>query len=204
MAKILHVLGIAASPRRFGNTGLMLKAFLAGAESQGAMVKMLNVSSLRLGYCDHCDKCQGTGQCIKDDDMTLVNEDLAWSDIVIVATPIHFGGVPAQFKTMIDRAQCLWTLKYVLRDHPLYPPKERRGYVLASAGRDREDIFGCIKEEIGSWFVSMDIRYCGMETASNLNQAGAVKERPETLERLTNWGKKTVNDFISLEEARDK
>lgn len=204
MANVLRVLGIAASPRRFGNTSIMLKAFLAGAESQGAMVKMLNVSSLRISYCEHCDRCHDAGQCAKDDDMTLVNEDLAWADIIAVATPTHFCSVPAQFKTLIDRTQNLWVRKYVLKENPLYPDKERHGYILAAAGRNRDDIFDCIKEEINSWFVSLNIDFCGMETASNLNNLGEVKERPETLERMLNLGKRAVINTTSKENYNDQ
>ena len=200
---MLRVLGIAASPRRFGNSAIMLKAFLAGAESQGAMVKMLNISSLRISYCDHCDKCQGTGQCHKDDDMTMVNEDLAWADVIVVATPTHFCGVPAQFKTLIDRAQNLWTRKYLLKEDPLYPAKERHGYILAVAGRDRSDIFGCIKEEVCSWFISLDVNYCDMETASNLNNNGDIKERLNTLERIAALGRRAVSDKTSEEQEND-
>ena len=200
---MVHVLGIAASPRRWGNTGVMLKAFLAGAESQGAAIKQISVSSLKISYCEHCDKCLDNGECIKQDDMNIVNEDLAWADIIVVASPIHFAGVPAQVKTLIDRGQSNWVRKYILKTNPLYPPKERRGYILAAGGRDRNDIFDCVKEEISTWFISHNIKFFGMETASNLNAVDEIKGRPEALERMMFLGKRAVADYERQEEERN-
>ncbi|MCL2474517.1 MAG: flavodoxin family protein [Chloroflexi bacterium] len=199
---MICVLGIAASPRRWGNTAIMLKAFLAGAESQGAAIKQISASSIKIDYCEHCDKCFSSGECVKQDDMNMVNEDLAWADIIVIASPIYFAGVPAQIKTLIDRGQSNWVRKYILATDPLYPPKERRGYILAAGGRDRNDIFDCIKEEISTWFISHNIKFFGMETASNLNTIDGIKGRPEALERMFSLGKRAVTDCVQREDYK--
>ena len=60
----MKVLGIAGSPRRGGNTDLLLAEVLKGAASKGAEVKIIILSELTIVPCEHCDSCLETGKCL--------------------------------------------------------------------------------------------------------------------------------------------
>ena len=53
----MKILGIAGSPRRNGNTDLLLAEFLKGAVSKGANVKTIYLNKLKITPCQHCDAC---------------------------------------------------------------------------------------------------------------------------------------------------
>jgi len=68
----VKVLGILGSPRRGGNTEILLDQALAGAGSQGAETEKLILNELEITPCQSCDQCMKTGECATDDDMSLV------------------------------------------------------------------------------------------------------------------------------------
>ena len=62
MQGMIHVLGIAGSPRRHGNTEILLDQFLAGAEAAGGQVHKILASQLDLSGCVACGVCGGVGR----------------------------------------------------------------------------------------------------------------------------------------------
>ncbi len=65
----MRVLGIAGSPRRGGNTDILLAEVLKGAASERAEVKTIVLSELKIAPCEHCDACLVTGECNTKYDM---------------------------------------------------------------------------------------------------------------------------------------
>ena len=107
----MRVLGIAGSPRRGGNTDLLLAEVLKGAASLEAEVKTIILNDLKITPCQHCDACFEAGRCKYQDDMQMVYQELEQADRIVLASPLHFMGVTAQMKAMIDRCQALWARK---------------------------------------------------------------------------------------------
>jgi multimeric flavodoxin WrbA len=116
MTRIGKVLGISGSPRRDGNTELLLKEFLQGARASGRETELFILSKFKISLCTSCNSCQKDGQCIIDDDMQLMYSKLFEADYIVLASPIYFGGVSAQLKPFIDRCQTLWSRKYILKE----------------------------------------------------------------------------------------
>ncbi len=115
----MRVLGISGSPRRGGNTDLLLAEVIRGAASRGAEVKTIILNDLDFIACQHCDACLKQGKCKYQDDMQMIYRELEQADRIVLASPIHFMGVTAQMKVMIDRCQALWVRKYLLKLPPL-------------------------------------------------------------------------------------
>ncbi len=65
----IRVLGIAGSPRRGGNTDVLVDEVLRGAAEAGAIVDKVWLNALDIGPCQGCDTCQDGGTCIQQDDM---------------------------------------------------------------------------------------------------------------------------------------
>ena len=103
----LKVLGIAGSPRRGGNTDLLLDEAMKGAVSKGARVKTVVLSQLSISPCQHCDACLEAGRCKIKDDMQTVYQQLELADGVILGTPVYFVNVSAQAKAVMDRTYAL-------------------------------------------------------------------------------------------------
>lgn len=135
----MNVLGIFGSPRRGGNTELLLEEALLGAETEGAKVARLHLSDFTITPCKECHGCDTTGNCVVLDDMQKIYPKLLEADVVILASPIFFYGVTAWTKALIDRSQALWSRKYLLKDPSLGKEgKKRRGFFL-SVGATKGD-----------------------------------------------------------------
>jgi multimeric flavodoxin WrbA len=104
----LKVLGISTSPRREGNSDLLLRQALSGAREAGSVVEYLRLCDYRIQGCRECYNCSATGVCSTKDDYQPILDKMLEADRVILATPVFFMTVSAQAKLLIDRGQCLW------------------------------------------------------------------------------------------------
>ncbi len=98
-----HILGIVGSPRRGGNTEILVDEVLAGAKEVGALTKKIILNELRIHPCQACNTCYETGQCVQRDDMLTLLEHMQYSQVWVLGTPIYWWGPSAQFKVFIDR-----------------------------------------------------------------------------------------------------
>ncbi len=115
MTRMKSVLLFMGSPRSGGNTDLLSRAFLEGAESAGASTKLVNLYGTNFSPCIECGGCDDTGECILDDDMTGLYEDLERADIIVVASPMFFYNITSKTQALVERSQAMWIRKYVLK-----------------------------------------------------------------------------------------
>ena len=188
----MKVLGIAGSPRRGGNTDLLLAEFMKGAASQGAETKTIELKSLKFETCRHCDGCLKTGQCVVKDDMQDVYRELEQSDRIVVASPVQFVGPTAHLKAMIDRCQCLWARKYVLKVPPLGEERPRKGFFISVGGTKLKDMFEPSLAVVKTCFHILNIEYAGVLLFKGIDEKGAIKEHPDALKQAYEAGQKLV------------
>lgn len=98
-----HVLGIVGSPRRRGNTEILVDEVLRGAEESGARVEKIILTKLHIEPCSACDACRKMVSCIKKDDMQDLYEKMEKSQMWVLGTPVYWWGPTAQFKLFMDR-----------------------------------------------------------------------------------------------------
>lgn len=106
----MKILAIVGSPRKAGNTDIMVERMLEGAEECGAEARKIYLNELKVGCCQacgHCSTAKPWDGCAMRDDMIAVHEALKWCDAFIVGTPIHFFGPSSQTHVFIDRLYCL-------------------------------------------------------------------------------------------------
>jgi len=188
----MKVLGIAGSPRRGGNTDLLLAEVMKGAVSQGAEVKTVILNNLKITPCQHCDACLATGRCRIDDDMQMIYRELEEANRVVLASPIQFMGPTAQMKLMIDRCQALWARKYVLKIPPLGTKQERKGLFISVGALKIANLFEPALTIVKSLFKVLDITYAGELVFPGIDEKGAITKHPEALRQVFVTGQKLV------------
>src|SRR3990172_13327350 len=99
----MKVIGICGSPRKGGNTELLLREALESAASAGADTGLFTVFDKEIKPCDGCAACHRTGNCHIQDDMQPLYTQLQAADGIIFASPVHFWSVTAQVKIIIHR-----------------------------------------------------------------------------------------------------
>jgi len=190
----VRVLGIAGSPRRGGNTDLLLAEVLRGAKSKGAEVKTIVLNDLDITPCQHCDACFEAGVCKIRDDMQVVYEELEKADRIVLASPVQFMGVSAQAKAMIDRCQALWARKYILKQPPLGDRRPRKGLFLSVGGMKLSHLFEPSLAIVRALFKVLDIEYAGDLLFPGVDEKGAIKKNPDALKQAFAAGRKLAGD----------
>lgn len=186
----VKVLGILGSPRRAGNTEILLDQALAGARSQGAETEKLILNELDITPCQSCDKCMETGECATHDDMSVVYPKLGAADCLILASPIFFCSLTAQAKLMIDRCQSIWVAKYVL-GHQI-AKRRRRGLFISTAARDSSEFQAAIPV-VKAFFSTLDISYDGALLFSGIDIKGEIANHPTACQDAFTAGSRLVS-----------
>jgi multimeric flavodoxin WrbA len=186
----VKVLGIAGSPRRNGNTDLLQAEFMRGAGSKGAEVKTIYPSQMKITPCQHCDTCFKEGKCRIQDDMQPIYEELEQADIIVLASPVQFSGPPAPVKAMIDRCQCLWAKKYVLKIPPLSRERKRKGFLISVGATGMKDMFEATRGIVKTWFHVLEIEPAGELVFSKIDEKGAILQQPEAMQKAYEAGQK--------------
>lgn len=187
------VLGIAGSPRKGGNTQILLNRALLGAAAEKAQTKLLIVSELSFSGCTECGDCAETGECSIQDDMVRIYVEVAKADAVIVASPIFFGHLPAQMKKVIDRFQAWWVAKYVLSSP--HVEKKRPGAFVCVGAMKRTDYFECVKKTIRAFFATAGLNYEADFFRNGIDEKGAILKDKAALEEAFQIGQQLVESL---------
>ena len=138
----MKVLGLFGSPRRGGNTEILLEEALKGAEKEGAEIQRLYLRDLDITPCTECHGCDETGSCVILDDMQNIYPKLLEADLIILASPIFFYGVTAWAKNSIDPSQALWAKKYLVKDPSMGKRgKRRKGFFISVGATKGQKVF---------------------------------------------------------------
>jgi len=186
MAKVL---GIEGSPRRGGNSDLLLDKFLEGAKSSGNTVEKIYACGLKIAPCDETNVCFKTGACRIKDDMVDVYKKLLDADHLVISTPTFFMGVPAQLKCMIDRCQALWAKRFILKEPLRDDEKERYGYLIATAGLNKAEAFIGTKQTIKSLFHVLGLKYKDELLIGGVDAKGDINKDKDALDKAFSLGK---------------
>jgi len=105
----MKVLGIVCSPRRSGNTEILVRVALAAAQGCGAEAELWTTAGKDIKPCDGCEVCRTKGaRCHIKDDMQELYSKVLLADGLIFGSPAYFGSATAQAKIVIDRLFCLY------------------------------------------------------------------------------------------------
>jgi multimeric flavodoxin WrbA len=192
----MKVLGIFSSPRRGGNTELLLEEALKGAEKEGAKVERLYLSEFTITPCKECHGCDNTGNCVIMDDMGKIYPKLLEADIILLASPIFFYGVTAWAKAMIDRSQPLWVRKYLLKDSSSGEErKKKKGFFISVGATKGPRVFDGAIQTIKYFFDVLNAEYVGELVFRNVEGKGDILKHPEALQQAFEAGRKLVKEW---------
>ena len=177
------VVGIVGSPRSGGNTDTIVDEILKGAKESGAETEKILLNKLEINPCDGCNACfkSKNGACKYEDDFSAVKRKMEESNVWIIGTPVYWWGPTAILKAFIDRWYQHNIKKEFFREKIMI-------LVIAAGGGSlsySRHIVGMM-EDIA--------RYVGISLkdkiiCTGVGRKGAVKSKPEVLEKAFNVGR---------------
>jgi multimeric flavodoxin WrbA len=176
------VLALRGSPRKGGNSDILLEAVLRGVRRAGGEVEIIRLCSLRIQGCINCGECDETGICVLQDDMGALYEKILAAEKMIMAAPIYFYGLPAQAKAFVDRGQALWNRKRLLMARGEYHPNLlRKGFLVSVAATRGARVFDGARLTMKYGFDAMDFKYEGELLVREVDKCGDMAARADTL-----------------------
>jgi multimeric flavodoxin WrbA len=142
----MKVLAFCASPRKGGNTDVLIDEAIRGAEDVGAKAEKIMLQKMKIGYCIGCRKCKEEGferWCSLKDDMDEIYPKIVDSDAIIIGFPNYTGRECAQLATFFDRWDCFARFKYVD-----WLKSGRRGMVIGTWGVTDADVYDELMENM--------------------------------------------------------
>jgi multimeric flavodoxin WrbA len=187
MKKIIAIYG---SPRRKGNTAVLLDQAVQGAEEAGAAVERILLHDLEISPCLEIYGCKETGRCSIQDDFQKVYDQLQQCQGLMLASPIFFYAVSAQTKILMDRCQSLWVKKYWIDRVPFGEKNyTRKGLFISVGATSGKKLFDGALQTVNYFFDVLDMELWQALLYRGLDFEGDVLKHPEYLEEAVNQGK---------------
>jgi multimeric flavodoxin WrbA len=188
----MQIIGISASPRRSGNSDLILENILVGAQQAGAMSEAVFLSDLNFSSCVGCERCRKDKICTRfDDDLTPLYSKIMSARGLVLVSPVYNYNITSWMKAFIDRMYCYYD----------FDNERPRGWSSRLAGQGRKAILTIVAEQISKedLGVTMEALRLPMQALGyeilgetpvlGMFDAGIVGDHPEVLNRAAEMGK---------------
>lgn len=177
----MNILLLNGSPRRGGNTQILLDHVLAGIQASGKAAELLRLAEMRIAPCTACGVCEQSGLCALHDDMDTLVEKIVQARHLLIGSPMYFYGLTAQAKAFVDRCQVFWSRKYVLGQEN-DDASERYGYFVGVGATGGAKCFDCARLTLRYAFDAMNRRFQDEVVVQGVDALGAVADKTESLQ----------------------
>jgi multimeric flavodoxin WrbA len=183
------VLGIVGSPRKKGNTHILVSKMLEGAEAEGAETDILLLGKLKIRECDGCHACWQGKPCSKKDDMNHVYPMMAQSDAFVFGTPVYWYGPTALMKAFIDR--------FVYFNCPENRPQVRgkRAAIAVPFEEETLETAALVVALFERSLAYLEMDLMGQVIVPGVGKKGDVLEKEEGLKAAYELGRRLVSQF---------
>lgn len=104
----MKVAAFNSSPRRDGNTAILLRHVLGELEAAGIETELVQLAGKRISGCTACLKCAETkdNRChgVADDGVNECIATMLAADGILLGTPVYFGDANATMRGLIERS----------------------------------------------------------------------------------------------------
>jgi multimeric flavodoxin WrbA len=196
----IKILAFAGSPRRHGNSEILLDWVLASmSEEQDIRIEKIALTEADINPCRGCNACETLNKCVQRDGMDIYHDKIIEADCIILSSPIYCMGLAAQVKALVDRAQVFRSRKYVLK-LPVVPHErkgKRLGVFLSTAGQDWNYVFDAAIPSVKCFYHVIDIRDADIRylMINGVDEKGAIEYHPTAQADAANLGKETVHEL---------
>lgn len=94
---------ISTSPRRQGNTALVMTEIAAAIEKEGGETVLISFHEKQVGACTACDHCAKQPTCRIDDDFNAMLATVKECDGLIIGAPVYFGTARGDCMNFLQR-----------------------------------------------------------------------------------------------------
>jgi len=184
------ILALYGSPRKRGNTSVLLERAVRGALDGGASVEEIFLRDLSISPCLEIYACRKAGRCSIRDDFDPLRDKLLSCDALMLASPIFFYSVSAHTKIFMDRCQEFWSKKYLIDQAPFGLRTPTRKALFVSAGATRgSKLFDGVLLPMRYFLDTLDMELWESLLYRGRDGPSDVLDHPEYMEETYRMGK---------------
>lgn len=196
---VKKVLGIGGSPRKNGNSDVLLEHILKGVRDNKIIAANLQLRDFQYQGCIGCERCKEDNICTGlKDGMSLFYPSILESQGLVLVSPTHNYNITAWMKAFIDRLYCFYT----------FDDNRPRGWSSRLAGQGRKAVLAAVceqenKEDMGFTLDAMrlPVEALGYEIIGELAVFGIfdrakVKEKNEILIKAIKLGSDLAKSIL--------
>jgi len=174
------VLIISTSLRNNSNSEILAHETERGAIDAGHEVEFISLKDKEIKYCKGCLACQRLGRCVINDDANGITAKMKEADVIVWATPIYYYEMSGQMKTMIDRANSLFTTGKNFTEV----------YLITTSADDDKNVIHSVIAGINGWIACYDgVHLAGYLEAGGIDSPKEVESKQEFLNQAYEMGK---------------
>ncbi|AFM40946.1 multimeric flavodoxin WrbA [Desulfosporosinus acidiphilus SJ4] len=177
------------SPHEHGCTAALADVVSKEAADLGAEVKSYYLNGMNINSCQGCRACTDKGQCIQQDDMREIFDEIASADGIIFATPVYMWQMSAQLKTAVDRLLPFLRPGYTTSLEP-----GKKVLLAATQGRPDTDLFRHYFEHVGNNLLFLGFGSYKILIAGGTRQHEDLTNQTELLEEARHMGRWLANE----------
>jgi multimeric flavodoxin WrbA len=183
---MIKVLGVIGSPRKHGNTHILVSQLLDGAMADGADVSTVFLGDLRIKECDGCHVCWDGNPCCKDDDMPELYERIIESDVIVLGTPVYWYGPTALMKGFVDR------LVYFNCPENRAKIRGKSAVIVVPFEDESYETSRPLEKFFEKSLAYLEIKFAGKLIVPGVSAKGDVTKKPEKLQESFKLGQRLV------------
>jgi multimeric flavodoxin WrbA len=181
----MKIVALLGSPRPQGNSSTLAQKFLDTARELGAEVQVYPLNRMSFQGCQGCGACKTEREnCILEDDLAPVLEDVKEADVLLLASPVYFGDISGQLKCFFDR-----TYSYITPEFATRVPGGKQALVVLVQANPEESQFNDIFPRYQRWlkFFGFDpvhlLRAVGVKDLGDIEQQTTLLDQAASLAR---------------------
>lgn len=193
------VIGFSGSPRKNGNSDLLLKKIISGVTDQTVPADCWNLTEFQFSGCIGCEQCRKSKICTGiNDGMSLIYPELISSKGLVLVSPTHNYNITAWMKAFIDRLYCFYNFE---NNHPRswssqLSNQNRKAVIAAVCEQESVQDMGFTLEAMRRPLEALGYEVVGEIAVFNVFHKGKVQEQTQVMNNAYELGQKLAASLI--------
>lgn len=194
-----RVLGVGGSPRRAGNSDVLLESILKGVAESSVNTRKVHLRDFYYQPCIGCEKCRKDKMCTGlNDGMTLIYPEVYCSLGLVLVSPTHNYNITAWMKAFIDRLYCFYD----------FEDTRPRAWSNRLAGQGRKAVLAAVAEQTDEYDMGFTLeamrrpvealgyKIVGELPVLGIFDRGKVRQEEEVLNAASKLGRELADGIL--------
>lgn len=194
-----QILGINGSPRKNGNSDIILSTFFDEINKTSLKNRIINLRDYNFSGCIGCERCRKDKICTGlKDDMTNFYPDIISSQGLVLICPTHNYNITAWMKAFIDRLYCFYNFENPRpgKWSSAFDNQNKKAIVIAICEQEDEADMGYTDKAMYKPLEALGYEICDVIKILNCFDRGKINQYEEVLNKVRNIAKDFAESLI--------